>query len=283
MRLFSRTPRQPAVPFNLLLLTYDSCRYDVLAEAHTPVLDSYAPIVRAQTPSNFTYAAHQAFFVGMLPNAREPLPYYNRFRAQLVRLGVTAAWHPDRTALMQVDGTRSIVAAFRRLGFQTVGTGAMEWFRQETLCEDFARFRFTGTDAGAQIAYILGELDVAKPFFAFVNFGETHSPFAYEGKARPAEEHELPSAQNMEWPPVQKDGPVGREHPAWAHQREAAEFLDRQLPSLFDALPGNTVVVLCGDHGEAMGEDGFEGHGVNHPTVLEVPLSIFRLDRQPLS
>ena len=59
---------------NFLLLTYDSCRYDVLVAAHTPVLDSYAAIVKAEAPATFTYASHQAFFVGMLPNAIENLP-----------------------------------------------------------------------------------------------------------------------------------------------------------------------------------------------------------------
>lgn len=32
---------------NFLLLTYDSCRYDVLREARTPVLDSYELELRA--------------------------------------------------------------------------------------------------------------------------------------------------------------------------------------------------------------------------------------------
>src|SRR6187200_2470171 len=59
---------------NFLLLTYDSCRYDVLAAAQTPVLDSFARIVPAQTPASYTYAAHMSFFVGILPNASEDLP-----------------------------------------------------------------------------------------------------------------------------------------------------------------------------------------------------------------
>ena len=53
---------------NFVLLTYDSCRYDVLTEAQTPVLDSFAQVLRAQSPANFTYAAHHAFFAGILPH-----------------------------------------------------------------------------------------------------------------------------------------------------------------------------------------------------------------------
>src|SRR5688572_29247642 len=71
---------------SFLLITYDSCRHDVLAEAQTPVLDSYATPVPAQAPANFTYASHQAFFAGILPNADDDLPYVNRFRKQLLGL-----------------------------------------------------------------------------------------------------------------------------------------------------------------------------------------------------
>lgn len=281
-RLGMRLRRRPRLdaPFNLLLLTYDSCRYDVLAAAATPVVDSYAEIVPAQSPANFTYAAHQAFFAGMLPNATDALPFHNRFVHQLVRLGLRA--EPGHPALLTVASDRTLVAGLREAGWQTVGAGAMDWFQQRSLTEDFERFRYTGVDAAGQIAYVLGELDAARPFFAFVNFGETHTPFDYAGKPRPAPPEEHTSPRRMSWPP-REHGPAGREHPAWAHQREAAEFLDRQLPSLFERLPGNTVVVLCGDHGEAMGEDGYLGHGVNHPTVLTVPLAIFRLDRAPLA
>jgi len=36
------------------------------------------------------------------------------------------------------------------------------------------------------------------------------------------------------------------------------------------------TVVVCGDHGDAWGEDGLWEHGIHHPAVLEVPL-LFRL------
>ena len=85
----------------------------------------------------------------------------------------------------------------------------------------------------------------------------------------------------MAWPPVQS-GAVGREHDAYWHQVEAIEYLDGQLGALFRALPDNTVVVVCGDHGECFGEDGYWGHGVHHAKVYEVPLGIFRLDGRPI-
>ncbi len=264
-------------PRSFLLVTYDSCRYDVLCDARTPVLDSYAPIVRAQSPANYTYAAHQSFFVGILPNATGSDPYHNRFTKQLWKL--TAVGEDLRKAYATVASDYNLVAGFRARGHQTVGAGAMNWFKQTSLTSSFEHFAFTGTDARAQIDFVRGHLDPARPFFGFVNFGETHDPFHYEGKQGACEA--IVQARAMTWPPAET-GPAGRDHPAYAHQVEAAEFLDAQLPRLFDGLPGETVVVLCGDHGECFGEDGYYGHGVNHEKVLEVPLAIFRLDREPL-
>src|SRR5205807_9429659 len=76
-------PPQPSSP-SFLLLTLDSCRYDVMCDARTPVLDRYVgEFLPAQTPANFTYAAHHAFFAGILPHVAEPRAYYNRFVRQL--------------------------------------------------------------------------------------------------------------------------------------------------------------------------------------------------------
>ena len=264
-----------------LLVTYDSCRLDVLQAAHTPVLDSYAQIVAAQTPANFTYAAHQAFFVGMLPNALEPLPYYNRFIHQLLALGAVGEIHVvDKACAHRVDSDVNLVAGLSAAGYQTVGAGAMNWFKQTALTRWFEKFSYTGTDAEAQIDYLRREIDPSRPFFGFVNFGETHDPFDFKGKP----DHCPIEVQSrlIEWPPVQNGRPVGRHSEAWGHQVRSAEFLDAQLPRLFDGLPGSTTVILCGDHGEAFGEDGYWGHGVNHPSVLTVPLAIFRLDRASL-
>lgn len=265
---------------NFLLLTYDSCRYDVLVDARTPVLDSYCEIVSAQAPANFTFASHQAFFVGILPNADEDLPYYNRFRRQL--LGLLEVGNPNiaKEAHTRVASSWNLVRGLRDQGFQTVGAGAMNWFRQEALTGCFESFRFTGRDAEGQVDYLLETLDPERPFFGFINFGETHHPYTFSGNGErcPVDVR----ARRMAWPPRVEDGPTGRENPAYRWQVAAAEFLDGCLPRLFAALPGETVVILTADHGECFGEDGYWAHGVNHAKVFEVPLAIFRLDRKPI-
>ena len=265
---------------NFLLLTYDSCRHDVLVDARTPVLDSYSDIVPAQAPANFTFASHQAFFVGILPNADADLPYYNRFRKQLLGLLEVGEGAVTKDALQQVSSSWNLVSGLRDSGYQTVGAGAMNWFRQESLTARFESFRFTGRDAEAQIDFVRGALDPGRPFFGFINFGETHAPYTFRGRREPCPVDVR--ARRMTWPPQAEAGPTGRDNPAYGWQVAAAEFLDGLLPRLFDGLPGDTVVVLTADHGECFGEDGYWGHGVNHEKVLEVPLAIFRLDRRPI-
>jgi hypothetical protein len=270
---------------NILLLTYDSCRFDVYREAHTPVADGYAEAVLAQSPATYTFAAHQSFFVGILPNVVGDIPFYNRFNRQLLGLlpeggGRVGEGQVAGNAALRLASSWNLVDGLRRRGYRTVGTGAMNWFRQDSLTQGFERFLFSGTDADRQIEFLVNEVGARRPFFGFINFGETHAPFHHRGKAEPCPDDVR--ARRMTWPPVES-GPVGRETAAFAHQRACVEFLDARLPRLFEALPGETLVILTADHGECFGEDGYWGHGVNHPRVFDVPLALFRLDRLPLS
>jgi len=155
----------------------------------------------------------------------------------------------------------------------------MNWFRQESLIEGFSKFLFTGTDADRQIDFLLDNVNTNMPFFGFINFGETHAPYTYKGKIETCKEDVR--ARRMRWPPVQQ-GIVGIKNYAFKCQSEAVEFLDSRISRLFNLLPKNTIVILTSDHGDCFGEDGYWGHGINHPKIFEVPLSIFRLDHQPL-
>lgn len=264
---------------NYLLITYDSCRYDVLAVAKTPVLDSYSIIHRAEAPANFTFASHQAFFVGILPHVRKCIPYYNRFKKQLLGLGGVGEGQVNKSALKKTESNWNLIKGLSDEGYQTVGAGAMSWFRQESLTSGFEKFLFSGTDVDRQIDFLLENFNISRPFFGFINCGETHAPYIYRGKTDPCKDDVR--ARRMNWPPVEH-GTVGAETDGFKCQVAAAEFLDSCLPRLFDSLPGNTIVVLTADHGDCFGEDGYWGHGMNHPMVFEVPLSIFRLDRKPI-
>lgn len=265
---------------NILLLTFDSCRYDVAKKANTPVLNSFAETVKAQSPANYTYAAHMSFFAGILPNAEVPRPLYNRFNQQLMGLVGVGETNLAKKSVFAIESDQDLISGFNSTGYKTIGAGAMTWFKQGTLINRFESFKYTGTDAVSQIDF-LSELDPEKKTFGFINFGETHFPYDYFGKKD--ECRDIVLAREIVWPPQQKEGiKVGSESEGFRHQIEALEYIDSCLPRLFSSLPNDTVVVACGDHGECFGEGGYWGHGFNHPNVSAAPLSIFRLDGRPI-
>jgi len=108
------------------------------------------------------------------------------------------------------------------------------------------------------------DLKAHQPFFAQLNFQETHRAFQAPKRADPAKV-ELPR-----WTP---DHPVARED--WAKYLDAATELDRKIGQVLaqleaDGLADNTVVVFFGDNGEAH----VRGKQFCYDSGLRVPLLI---------
>jgi hypothetical protein len=255
---------------SVLFVTLDSCRYDTFAAAALPNLHAVAPTHRAQAPSHFTYASHAAMFVGFLPSlpgAAQPI-LDSKF-GRLFRLDGPAFAAPGRPAFT-LDG-HSIIDGFQRLGYRTLGTGAVRWFDPATPCgrllsQDFAAFYYPGTTW--QIRHQLAWLDACLadggdgPVFAFLNVGETHVPYYFEGAP---------------WDPA--DNPcrpfqtVDRARECRERQRSCLEHADALLGPLLARFASATILV-CGDHGDCWGEDGLWEHGVSHEMTLTVPLLV---------
>ncbi|MFW5977653.1 MAG: sulfatase [Halohasta sp.] len=124
-----------------------------------------------------------------------------------------------------------------------------------------------------------------RPFFLFCNYIEPHIP--YDPPRKYAEQFLSPSAideaTRLRQDPRAFD--VGEydltdrecELLRGLYRGELA-YVDAQLGRLREALQTadeweNTVLVVCGDHGENIGEHGFFGHQYNlHETVVHVPL-----------
>jgi membrane-anchored protein YejM (alkaline phosphatase superfamily) len=274
----------PAERCDFLVVTWDSCRFDSYQDAATPVLDRFGPARRAWAMGTFTLPAHSALFYGFLPHAFVPEPLYNRYRQQLFRISHR---HLDVAPRVSFPiGQGNIVSGLRRRGYFTVGVAAMDWFRDAPeLREGFREFHVTGTGARRQndlVARALSRQRRDRPCFAFVNYGETHSPFRHEGMAAPPGDvdrrYSLPRLWNQ----------TGLRTEQWTFDEEAyrrqvdcAAYLDArtgELVELFRRRGRRTVVVVCADHGECFGEDGLYGHAFYHERVMEVPLLVFELD-----
>ena len=269
---------------DFLVVTWDSCRFDVYEDACTPVLDRHGHARRAWAMATYTLPAHQALFNGFLPHVFEPEPFYNRFVQQLWRISHRNV--KTKPLVTFPEGTVNVVSGFRKRGYATLGVAAMDWFaRPSPLQEGFEWFRVTGTDARRQVKLLCDRIDRVgprRPCFAFVNFGETHSPFRHadmpEGHDPLADRMSLGRLFNASGV---REATATLDRSLWLRQRECAEYLDARMADLlacFEARARPTTVVVTADHGECLGEEGLYGHAFHHEKVMEVPLLIFRLN-----
>jgi hypothetical protein len=263
-----------------LLITLDSCRYDVFAGARAPAMTGRGSVLEALTPASYTYPAHLSIFQGMTPDCREPFPFYNRFVTQLWRCPLRPDYPPG--------GSKNVPLGLASMGYRTIGAGAMGWMRHPWIKKGFDVYRYTGVGAERQIAFAREQIDQAGegPVFVFLNLGETHAPYVLgDGTAPDRARSAAPLLAEY-----QRRKREQRPDPAYTtcfacfdRQRAAVEHLDGLLDGLFSQMEARfpaTVLMICGDHGDAMGEDNLWGHGFTHPKVMSVPLIVGELGRE---
>lgn len=274
---------------NILWIIFDSCRYDSLLQANTPVLDSFGPIYRAWTHATYTLPSHMSFFAGILPLVYEPIPYLNRFTKQLITMrkaGQAKDSAKGKYTIELPSSKYNVVHGLNKKGYYTVGTAGATWFAKNTLKEGFQKFQYKREQSVQEQAnFILKHLSrksPEKPFFAFMNLMETHNPYMHFGSDR--EEYSMHIRNSIQFPP-EEDTTLRNTKGKKLHQAQitAAEHLDNALGKIFPQLPPNTFVIVTADHGECFGEDGFWGHGIYHEKVMEVPMLCFMLNRQSVN
>jgi choline-sulfatase len=256
---------------NVILITLDTTRADHLgsygyARARTPVTDALAQrgvlFAQAATPVPLTLPAHSSLMTGLYPT------YHG------VRLNGT-------TALSQRHSTLAEVLSHQ--GYQTgafIGAFVLDgrWGLNQgfgTYDDRFDMHKFKHLDlAGVQrpanevmdaaIDWLKGH--AKDPFFAWIHLYDPHTPY------------EPPEPLASEF---RSHGPAG------AYDGEIA-FADQQVGRcvswLKDAgLDDKTILVIVGDHGEALGSHGEGTHGyfiydyaLHVPFIIATPLDEFR-------
>ena len=160
---------------------------------------------------------------------------------------------------------------------------ASDWMRQAgyftaNVVELPASFGFKGTGKTDWNFTYYGEpfdssrwsdLPSHQPFFAQINFNETHRRFHAPAKADPAK---------VEIPPYYPDHPVTRSD--WAQYLDSATELDRKVGVVLrqleaDGLADNTIVVFFGDNGQSMvrGKQFVYDSGLRIPLIIRWPKS----------
>ena len=257
---------------DLLLLTLDTLRYDVAhkawSEGRTPNLARLLGRNGWQerhSPGSFTFAAHAAFFAGFLPTPARPGKH-----PRLFALGFSGS-ETTMADTVVLDGD-NIVAGLAQRGYHTICIGGVGFFNRQTpLGQVFpGLFREShwspelgvacpeSTANQVRLAVRLLERRPAQQrVFLFLNVSAMHQPNCFY----------LP----------------GQAEDSLASHQAALEYVDRQLPPLFEALSrrGGGFGVLCSDHGTAYGEEGYAGHRLGHPVVWTVPYAEIRWEKQP--
>lgn len=248
---------------DLLMVTFDSLRFDVAAaafdEGKTPYLNQLLPQgwEPRHSPGSFTYAAHAAYFAGFWPTPCQPGREHER---PFVLQFPGARYVGGQTTTLGGD---NIVSGLQARGYRTVCIGGTGFFNPATplgrvfpalFDESHWRPEFAVTEyhsARAQITAAcerIAETPREQPLFLFINIAATHSPtFQYVAGCRTD---------------------------SLATQQAALATVDQALPKLFSALQqrgNNGRGYLMSDHGTLFGEDGFTGHRVGHPAVWTVP------------
>ena len=169
------------------------------------------------------------------------------------------------------------------------GTGKTDW-NFTYFCQDTARkspvdpdeqSEATGRRAGQNAAFDSQNWDDLKshqPFYAQINFAETHRGTAWN-VAHQQIEHPADPAE-VEIPPYYPDHPITRA--VWAQYLNAVMAVDLKVGYVLDllkrdGLDGNTVIVFMSDHGRAMPR----GKQWPYDSGLKIPLIIYWPENNP--
>lgn len=247
---------------NQALITLDSLRWDVFEAADLPFLKSH-PYGKTWSHGTYTLPAHESFFVGKLPHSFTGIFDWaarsNNRNIQGIPLWRVTNPESSGPGHLKIEG-KNLIDAFNRMGFTTIGTGAVNWFNTNhpahIVCLDqFKYFQWFGPYiyGQQQVKWCLEMAEKSKsPVFVFINFGETHHTFRNNNYLKPTE--------------------YGNAAACFEAQKRSVEYLDNLLRQLFESPHLlNTNAIVCSDHGECFGEDGLWGHGFYHPKIMEVP------------
>jgi len=237
----STAPAQP----NVVVITIDTMRADAIAPGKgTPTLEQFlATATRfagARTTVPLTLPAHVSLFSGLTPRHSR---IHDNVGARIE--------HGQRPPLLAEE--------FAAAGYATAGfpaapllgphTGIEAGFSTYDCPKDQSRERgdenygdLPAEESSRRALEWLSRRPGGKPFFLWVHYYDPHDPYLpFEGDPRrPATTSENSAAERYA-------GEIRR--------------VDAALEPLLAALPAGTIVVICSDHGEALGEHGEKTHG----------------------
>jgi hypothetical protein len=245
---------------SILFVTLDSLRYDAARTAYddglTPKLAALLPEggwERRQTPGTFTLPAHIAFFSGFLPKLPQPEQPPRLWECRPPAFKTV----PPQTFVFDAP---NLLDGLAQHGYRSICIGGVTYFSRETplgsvlpdlFDEDHWRPEFCSPEPDSTRHQVDHALEIAerhdgRPVYLFVNVSATHVPHGHY---------------------------LGDSRDTFASQQAALAYVDTRLSHLITTLTAKHrwLIILCADHGDAFGEDGYHGRGIAHPVVMNVP------------
>jgi hypothetical protein len=272
-------------PNNLVLIVFDSCRWDVYRSARTPNLDRIAQAEKRYSYASWTSPSHYTFLMGMVPhlNPRGVFAsnvYREEFATWTRRLNI-----PD-IAFKAFVPELSLPAFLKSQGYHCEGWVSLPVLNPMTsMSAHFDRYELAPAHNDLQAIFDRLEFQRDRPNFFFINTGETHYPYLLPGESADDLPHlsgvhgifksldeflQNPSAFLKERREEEFFTP-DQFHAFHAKQIACVEYLDGVVGRFLEHCPADTYFIIMSDHGELFGEDGFFGHGpIFHAKVFEV-------------
>jgi N-sulfoglucosamine sulfohydrolase len=233
----------------------------LIAEDLCPDLGCYGtPLVK--TPNIDELASEGARYINAFTTAPVCSASRSGFMTGMYQTSIGAHQHrtPDKQPLP--PRVKVITDYFRAVGYFTSNCGGGNWERGGKTDFNFlARKPFDGTD--------WRQRKPGQPFYAQVNFSETHRTFKRD-EANPIDPEEV------ELPPYYPDHPIVRRD--WANYLECAQVLDKKVGMVVrrlkdDGLADNTIVFFFGDHGRphVRGKQFLYEGGIHVPLIVRWP------------
>lgn len=267
---------------NLLLITFDSCRFDSFIAAKTPNISRLGETERRYSYASWTVPSHTVYLLGASPHTSPKgvfasEVYKNDFKRWGDRLNI-----PDISFKGFVPRL-SLPAFLKEHGYKTNALVSMPVLNQTTILNThFDRYQLMKChhDFNAIIDNLIFEKD--KPSFYLLNIGETHYPYIIPGESaddlprisgvhgvfKHMDDLVLGGAQQKE---DDRFFDMDQMRALHEKQRKNVEYLDGLFEKLYEVVPPNTHIMVMSDHGELFGEDGYFGHGpIIHEKVFEV-------------
>jgi hypothetical protein len=272
---------------NLLMIVFDSCRFDSFINAKTPNISRLGQVEKRYSYASWKVPSHTVYLLGASPHTSPKGVFASEvYKKDFVKWG-------DRLEIPDISfrgfvPRLSLPAFLREHGYKTNALVSMPVLNQTTILnQHFDRYQLmkSHNDFNDIIDNLI--FDPEKPSFYLLNIGETHYPFTLPGESGDS----LPrihgvhgvfkhmddlvisggTAATSEESEEDRFFDMDQMRALHEKQRTNVEYLDKLFEKLYEVVPPQTHIMVMADHGELFGEDGYFGHGpIIHEKVFEV-------------